>query len=384
MGLWDKLTGELVDIVQWTEDDPDVLVHRFERYNNEIKNGAQLTVREGQLAIMVNEGQLGKGQLADVFTPGMYTLTTQNLPLLSTLKGWKFGFDSPFRAEIYFFNTRLFPESKWGTPGPALMRDPEFGMVRVSSFGIYSMRIKDAKTVLLELVGTKAVLLRQDIEDNLRGKVGSRIKETMPSLGVAVIDLNSKITVLGDKLKDVLAPEFMKLGFELVEVQVQSISLPEEVEKAIDQQGAMRAIGNMGQFAQYQAAQAMRDAANNQGSAGAMMGIGVGGMLNNGMGGLFNQPQTNQPVGFQQGPGGGGGAPPPLPQAPKFFVSINGQQAGPFDTNALRDHLNSGQVTRDSLVWRQGMAAWTRAADVSDLASLFADAPPPLPPPMPR
>jgi len=384
MGLWDKLTGELVDIVQWTEDDPDVLVHRFERYNNEIKNGAKLTVREGQLAIMVNEGQLGKGQLADVFQPGMYELTTQNLPLLSTLKGWKHGFDSPFRAEVYFFNTRLFTDSKWGTPGPATMRDPEFGVVRVSAFGIYSMRIKDAKTVLLELVGTKAVLLKQDIEENLRGKVGSRIKEAMPGLGVPVIDLNSKISVLGDKLVSVLAPEFLKMGFELVEVQVQSISLPEEVEKAIDQQGAMRAIGNMGQFAQYQAAQAMRDAAQNGGTVGTMMGVGVGGMLNQGMGGLFNQPQTNQPIGFQQQPQQGGGAPPPLPQTPKFFVAIGGQQAGPFDANALREQLNSGAVTRDSLVWRQGMAAWTKASEVADLASLFAEAPPPLPPPLPR
>ena len=384
MSLWGKLTGELVDIVQWTEDDPDVLVCRFERYNNEIKNGAKLTVREGQLAIMVNEGQLGKGQLADVFTPGMYDLTTQNLPLLSTLKGWKFGFDSPFRAEVYFFNTRLFPASKWGTPGPATMRDPEFGVVRVSAFGIYSMRIKDAKTVLLDLVGTKAQLLRQDIEENLRGKVGSRIKEAMPGLGVPVIDLNSKITELGDKLKTTLAPDFLKMGFELEEVQVQSISLPEEVEKAIDQQGAMRAIGNMGQFAQYQAAQAMRDAANNPGAAGQMMGFGVGGMMNSGMNNLFSQPQTNQPVGFQSAPGGGGGAPPPLPQAPKFFVAINGTQAGPFDAAAMREHLNNGSMTKDSLVWRNGMAAWTKAGEVADLASLFADAPPPLPPPLPR
>ena len=383
MGLWDKLTGELVDIVEWTEDDPDVLVHRFERYNNEIKNGAKLTVREGQLAIMVNEGQLGKGQLADVFKPGMYELTTQNLPLLSTLKGWKHGFDSPFRAEVYFFNTRLFNDCKWGTPGPALMRDPEFGAVRVTAFGIYSIRIKDPKTVLVDLVGTKAVFVRQDVEDNLRGKVGSRIKEVMPGIGVAVIDLNSKITEVGDKLKGALSPDFEKMGFELNEIQVQSISLPEEVEKAIDEQGAMRAVGNMGQYAQYQAAKSMREAANNQGAAGAMMGIGVGGMLNQGMGGLFNQPQTNQPVGIGQAPGAAA-APPPLPQAPKFFVAIGGAQQGPFDAEALRSHLANGSVTRDSLVWRQGMAGWTKAGEVADLASLFAEAPPPLPPPLPR
>jgi membrane protease subunit (stomatin/prohibitin family) len=373
MSLWGKLTGEFVDIVEWTEDAPDVLVHRFERYNNEIKMGAQLTVREGQLAIMVNEGQMGKGQAADVFQPGMYTLSTQNMPLLSTLQGWKFGFDSPFRAEVYFFNTRLFANLKWGTPGPATMRDPEFGVVRVSAFGIYSIRIHDPKIVLRDLVGTKAEFTTEDIEENLRGKVSTKIKEAMPSLGVPVIDLNSKISVLGDKLKEVLGKDFAAMGFELNEVQVQSISLPEEVEKAIDQQGAMKAIGNMNQFAQYQAAQAMRDAANNQGPAGAMMGIGVGGMLNQGMGGLFNQggqqqqPQGGFGGGFQQQPQQ---APPPLPTAVKFFAAIGGAQAGPFD--------------KDTLVWHAGMPGWTPAGTVGELAPLFSELPPPLPPPLPR
>jgi membrane protease subunit (stomatin/prohibitin family) len=391
MSLWGKLTGEFVDIVEWTEDAPDVLVHRFERYNNEIKMGAQLTVREGQLAIMVNEGQMGKGQAADVFQPGMYTLSTQNLPLLSTLQGWKFGFDSPFRAEVYFFNTRLFANLKWGTPGPAMMRDPEFGVVRVSAFGIYSIRVHDPKIVLRDLVGTKAVFTTEDIEENLRGKVSTKIKEAMPGLGVPVIDLNSKISVLGDKLKEVLAKDFGAMGFELNEVQVQSISLPEEVEKAIDQQGAMKAIGNMNQFAQYQAAQAMRDAANNQGAAGAMMGIGVGGMLNQGMGGLFNQGgQQQQP----QGGFGGGGmqqpapqqqmAPPPLPTAVKFFAAIGGAQAGPFDLGQLRQQLQSGAMNKDTLVWHAGMPGWTPAGTVGELAPLFSELPPPLPPPLPR
>ncbi len=390
MSLWGKLTGEFVDIVEWTEDAPDVLVHRFERYNNEIKMGAKLTVREGQLAIMVNEGQLGKGQAADVFQPGMYDLSTQNMPLLSTLQGWKFGFDSPFRAEVYFFNTRLFANLKWGTPGPAMMRDPEFGVVRVSAFGIYSIRVHDPKIVLRDLVGTKAVFTTEDIEENLRGKVSTKIKEAMPGLGVPVIDLNSKISVLGDKLKEVLAKDFGAMGFELNEVQVQSISLPEEVEKAIDQQGAMKAIGNMNQFAQYQAAQAMRDAANNQGAAGAMMGIGVGGMLNQGMGGLFNQGgQQQQP----QGGFGGGGmqqpapqqmAPPPLPTAVKFFAAIGGAQAGPFDLNQLRQQLQAGAMNKDTLVWHAGMPGWTAAGAVGELASLFSELPPPLPPPLPR
>ncbi|MFC4161102.1 SPFH domain-containing protein [Chitinimonas lacunae] len=381
MGLWDKLKGEFIDIVEWVEDNPDVIVHRFERYQNEIKYGAKLTVREGQLAVVVNEGQLGKGQEVDIFRPGMYQLNTENMPILATLKGWKYGFNSPFKAEVYFFNTRLYPNLRWGTPGPATMRDPEFGVVRVTAFGLYSIRVKDPKTVLLDLVGTKADLYVEDIEENLRGKVGMRIKEVMPELGVPVIDLESKVSVVSERIKEKIGADFQRMGLELVEVQVQDIGLPEEVERAIDQQGAMRAIGNMHTFGQYQAAQAMRDAAQNQGAAGGMMGMGVGVMLNQGMGGLFaDGKQSNQPVGLQAQQQAGGSMPPPLPQALQLFVALNGQQTGPFDLPALQSQIASGQLTRDSLVWKQGMAQWGRAAEVSELAPLFGQQPPPLPP----
>src|ERR1700761_7211728 len=284
MRLFSKLSHEFIYIVQWTEDRPDILSHRFQRYNNEIKNGAKLTVREGQLAVMVNEGQLGKDQVADVFKPGMYELSTRNLPILSTIKGWKYGFDSPFRAEIYFFNTRKFTDLKWGTAGPAIMRDTEFGAVRVTAFGIYSIRLKDPKIFLVDLVGTQEDFTTEDIEANLRGKVGLRVKEVMPEIGVPIIDLSGKVVVVGDKIRERIAPDFERLGLELCEVQVQNIGLPEEVERAIDQQGAMRAIGNMQNFSQYQAAQALRDAARNEGGAGAILGMGVGGMLGQGLG----------------------------------------------------------------------------------------------------
>jgi membrane protease subunit (stomatin/prohibitin family) len=376
MSLFSKLGGELVDIVQWTEDRPDILSHRFQRYNNEIKNGAKLTVREGQLAVMVNEGQLGKDQVADVFKPGMYDLTTHNLPILSTIKGWKFGFDSPFRAEIYFFNTRKFTDMKWGTAGPAIMRDAEFGAVRVTAFGIYSIRVKDAKTFLVDLVGTQEDFTTEDIEANLRGKLGMRVKEVMPEIGVPVVDLSSKVVVVGDKIRERIEADFEALGLELCEVQVQNIGLPEEVEHAIDQQGAMRAIGNMQNFGQYQAAQALRDAAKNQGSAGAILGMGVGNMFGQSMGGVLQQPG-------QVGPGIGGGAasaPPPIPGSSPFFVAVNGQQTGPFDLNALRGQISAGGLTRDTLVWKQGMSAWGKASEQPDLAVLFGGVPPPVPP----
>lgn len=372
MGLWNKLTAEFIDIVEWTEDRADVMVHRFERHQNEIKMGAKLTVREGQLAVMVNEGQLGKGQVADVFGPGMYTLNTENLPILATLKGWKYGFNSPFKAEVYFFNTRIFTDLKWGTPGPATMRDPEFGVVRVTAFGLYAIRIQDPKTMLVDLVGTKAEFTVADIEENLRGKVGSRIKEVMPEAGVPVIDLEGKISLLGERLKEKIAADFAKFGLELTEVQVQDIGLPEEVEKAIDQQGAMRAIGNMHQFAQYQAAQAMRDAAQNPGTVGGVMGLGVGMGLNQTMGGLFQQPVTPAAA-------AAGMTPPPLPGAVSFFVASNGQQTGPFELAVLQAQAQAGQLLRDTLVWKPGMSAWAPAGEQTELTTCFAQVPPPLP-----
>lgn len=375
MSLFSRLSHELIDIVQWTEDRQDILSHRFQRFNNEIKNGAKLTVREGQLAVMVNEGQLGKDQVADVFKPGMYELSTHNLPILSTLQGWKYGFDSPFRAEVYFFNTRKFTDLKWGTAGPAIMRDSEFGAVRVTAFGIYSIRVKDPKTFLVDLVGTQEDFTTEDIEANLRGKVGIRVKEVMPEIGVPVIDLSGKIVVVGDKIRERIAADFEKLGLELCEVQVQNIGLPEEVEHAIDQQGAMRAIGNMQNFGQYQAAQAIRDAAKNEGSAGAVLGLGVGSMFGQSIGGVLQQPG-------QVGPGIGAtpAAPPPIPGAVAFFVAVNGQQTGPFDLAALRGQIGGGGLTRDTLVWKQGMSGWAKASEQADLAGLFTTMPPPVPP----
>jgi membrane protease subunit (stomatin/prohibitin family) len=381
MGLWNKLSNEFIDIVEWLDDNPDVMVHRFERYQNEIKMGAKLTVREGQVAVMVNEGQVGKNQLADVFMPGMYELKTENMPLLSTLKGWKYGFNSPFKAEIYFFKTTRFTNLKWGTAGPATMRDPEFGVVRVTAFGIYGIRIRDAKTVLLELVGTKADFTVQDIEENLRGKIGLRIKEVMPEIGVPVIDLEGKVSLVGERIQEKIAPDFEKFGLELCEVQVQDIGLPEEVEKAIDQQGAMRVIGNMNQFAQYQGAQALREAAQNPGMAGSMMGVGVGGMLSQSLGGLFQGGAPAAAAGSGAiGANAGAGMPPPLPGALAYFVALNGAQTGPFEHSALQSQVSSGSLTRDSLVWHQGMAGWAKAGEQADLSSMFAALPPPLPP----
>jgi len=367
-----KLTGELIDIIQWLDDSNNTLVYRFERLNNEIKYGAKLTVREGQMAVFINEGQL-----ADVYKPGMYTLTTQNMPILATLKGWKYGFESPFKAEVYFVSTRKFTDMKWGTPGPATMRDKEFGIVRATAFGIYTIRIKDPGIFIRDISGTEGRFTTDAIQENLRGKIGLRIKEVMPELGLSIIDLEAKVTLMGNMLRERIGPDFEAMGLELCEVQVQDVGLPEEVEKAIDKRGAMAAIGNLQAYTQYETASAIHDAATTPNSAaGAGMGLGAGFAMG---GNMFGQMGAAQAA-ANAGGGAAAAAPPPLPAVAAFHVAINGQQAGPFDIDALQGQAGSGALKRDSLVWKAGMAQWLKAGEVPELAALFAGMPPPVPP----
>lgn len=384
MALWDKLKAELIDIIQWLDDTNDTLIYRFPRYNNEIKYNAKLVVREGQSAVFINEGQI-----ADIYGPGTYTLTTQNMPVLATLKGWKYGFESPFKAEVYFCSTRQFTNLKWGTPGPCTMRDPEFGAVRVTAFGIYSIKMKDPAIFIKEIAGTDGSFTTEEIQENLKGKIGLRIKEVMPELKIPVIDLESKVFTLGEMLKERIAPAFEGLGLNLTEVQVQDVGLPEEVERAIDKAGAMKAIGNMQMYTQYETANSINDAANNPGGLAAAgvgigMGFGMGGQMGNTMGSAFTN-MVQQPgitPGFSETtpqpppmPG-----PPPLPTVLQLFVAISGQQAGPFDLPALQQMALQGQLTKESLVWKQGMASWATAGTVDELVPVFGSVPPPMPP----
>jgi len=368
MALWDKLMGELVDIIEWLDDTHDTLSYRFERYQNEIKYGAKLVVREGQVAAFINEGKL-----ADVFKPGTYELTTQNLPVLATLRGWKYGFNSPFKAEVYFLSTRKFTDLKWGTPGPAMQRDRDFGMVRVTAFGIYAIRVKDAGIVIRDLVGTDDRFTTEDIQENLRGKIGLRIKELMPELGIPVIEMEAKVFEMGNKLRERLAPDFDALGLELVEVQVQDIGLPEEVEKAIDKRGAMAAVGDLKAYTQYETAGAIRDAANNPngGAAGAGVGLGAGLAMGAQMMNSMGQGAAAASA--------AAAAPPPVPGAALYHVAVGGAQAGPFDMATLARQAATGELTRMTLVWKPGMPQWAKAGDLPELQSLFANTPPPLP-----
>jgi membrane protease subunit (stomatin/prohibitin family) len=361
MGFLDKIKGEFIDIIEWIDDTENTLVYRFDRFGNEIKYEAKLVVREGQQAVFINEGQI-----ADVFKPGTYTLTTKNLPVLSTLQGWKYGFHSPFKAEVYFCSTRQFTNMKWGTPGPVTMRDKEFGPVRVTSFGIYSIRVKDPAVFIREIVGTDGRFTTESIADNLRGKIGMRIKEVLPEAGIPVIELESKVVALSQTLRERISSGFEGFGLDLTEIQVQDIGLPEEVERAIDKAGAIKAVGDLRSLTQYETAEAIPTAAANPGGiAAAGVGMGMGfGMAN----------QMAQSLSGQAG--AQAQTPPPLPG---YYAAIEGKQAGPFLMDVIQQKMMSGEIMKETLVWKAGMSEWTPAAQVPDLAALFKDVPPPLP-----
>ncbi|HYR45340.1 MAG TPA: SPFH domain-containing protein [Terriglobia bacterium] len=358
MGFIEKLGGELIDIIEWTEPpQSDVLAYRFPRYHNEIKMGAKLVVREGQNAVFVNEGRL-----ADVFMPGTYTLSTRNMPILTTLMGWKYGFNSPFKAEVYFISMRQWTDRKWGTQNPIMMRDPEVGPVRIRAFGTYAFHVADPKIFLQQLVVTDPSFESYEISNQLRDTIVSRFADVIGPAKIPVLDLAGNYDKIGKLALETIGPDLKTLGLALTLFYIENISLPPEVEEALDTRTKMGVLGDMNRYAQYQSAKAIDDAANNPGgAAGAGIGIGAGIAL-------------GQQMGTHMNPTGG---PPPLP--PAFFIAVNGAQTGPFDMNTLAAKTRDGSLTRETLVWRQGMAEWTAAGTVTELQPLFAGTPPPLP-----
>lgn len=376
MGLWDKLKNELIDIIEWLDDSRDTMVHRFDRADNEIKNGAQLIVREGQAAVFVNEGQI-----ADVFEPGTYSLVTKNLPILSKLKGWKYGFESPFKAEVYFVSTRRFGDLKWGTKNPIMLRDPEFGPVRLRAFGSYEMRVDDPGVFLKEVVGTDGRFRTSEIVDRLRGLIVPQFTDKLGESRIPVLDLAANYEELGELIRERMHDEFSEsYGLEVTKLVVENISLPPAVEEALDKRTSMGVIGDLDRYTKFQAAEAMEAAATNPAGGGASegMGLGMGFGMAQAMAGAM-APQT-PPAGPAPAAPAAPATPPPLPASVSYFAALDGQQAGPFDLEQLRSYVQAGRISRSTLVWCAGMANWTAAGEVADLASLFASVPPPLPP----
>jgi len=361
MGLFDKLKGELIDIIEWTDSSNDTMVYRYERQGNEIKNGAQLTVRESQVAVFINEGEL-----ADVFPPGRYQLTTSNLPILSTLKGWKHGFNSPYKAEVYFLNTKKFTNRKWGTPNVFYIRDADFGRVTLRAFGSYTIKITDPAKFIKEVSGTDGDFTTDEVTDELRSLIVTRFIDAIGESKLALLDFAQNYKDLSEFCQTKLGEEFMEYGLEISKFLISSISLPEELQKKLDEGTGMNMLGDMNKYTQMKNADAMSTAASNSGGGGGgmenMMGMAM-------MQQMMNQNQQTNVT-----------APPPPPMI-QYFVSVNGQQTGPFDTNTLTQMASQGSLTKDTMVWKQGMQAWSAAGQVAELANVFGAMPPPPPPP---
>jgi membrane protease subunit (stomatin/prohibitin family) len=295
MGLMDWGKAQFLDVVQWLDDSNDTMAWRFPFRGQEIQSGGKLVVRESQVAVFMDEGKF-----ADVFTEaGTYTLNTQNLPILATLKGWKFGFESPFKSDVIFINTKLFNDLGWGTPNPVMMRDPDFGMVRIRAHGIYSIRVPQEKeaiqTFIKQLVGTNGVYTVDDCQEQLRKTISSKLADTLAELKMGALDLNAKIDEVGDAVKQKLQDEFRTMGVELAKMVVEPFTLPEEVEAMMDKRtsvGMMAPV--MGAYTQMQIADSMPLAAQNPGGMAGMgmglgMGVGMGNMMGQQMGGAMGQ-----------------------------------------------------------------------------------------------
>ncbi|PIF00749.1 MAG: antifreeze protein [Maribacter sp.] len=377
MNLFDeiknKLSHEFIDIIEWLDSTNDTIVHRFERYQNEIKNNAKLIVREGQTAVFVNEGQL-----ADVFTPGTYTLNTRNLPILTTLKGWKYGFDSPFKAEVYFVNTRLFTDEKWGTKNPFILSDGRFGMVEIRAFGTYSFRINDPGKFVVDVVGTDGNFTNYEVNEHLKSLIVTRFTDTVGEANLPIEMYAANTSELSETCQEVMQPEFGRVGIELEKFYIENVSMPEELKKEIFEYSRLDKL-DMTKLSQFKAAKAMEAAAKNEGgTAGAGMGMGMGFVLAQQMGSMMGQPTPQQSFGGQ--PQQVAAVPPPMPAQVLYHYAVNGQQAGPVTFDKLKELFASRTINRDSLIWKQGMANWAALKDIEELkVFLGGNTPPPLP-----
>ena len=376
MGIFDeikkKLSHEFIDIIEWLDNTNDTLVHRFERYQNEIKNGAQLVVREGQVAVFINEGQL-----ADVFKPGTYTLNTQNLPILATLKGWKYGFNSPFKAEVYFVSSRLFTDEKWGTKNPITLNDDRFGFVEVRAFGTYAFKINDAGKFITDIVGTDSHFTNYEINEHLKSLISTRFTDTIGEANLPIELYAANTNELSETCLEVMSPEFNSVGISLEKFFIENVSMPEDLKKEIFEYSRLNKL-DLDKLTKFKAAKAMEvAAANESGAAGAGIGMGMGFAMAQQVGTLFNQQTQTTTTTNQSTPTGA--VPPPLPNQVQYFYATNGQQAGPVNYDALKSLFGNRTINANTLIWKQGMTNWISLQNVPELQNLLGSVPPPLP-----
>jgi membrane protease subunit (stomatin/prohibitin family) len=289
--------NQFIEVIEWLDSSQDTILYRFPVAGQEIKNGAQLIVRESQAAVFVFEGQV-----ADVFEPGKYTIDGGNTPILSKLGAWKYGFNSPFKSEVYFVNTKQFTDMKWGTSNPIMLRDADFGIVRLRAFGAYSLRVSDPSEFIKQVAGTNAHFQTEDIDGQLKRAIVSEFSDVLGELKIPALDLAAQYKELGESIRGKINEEFKAWGIEVMKFFVENISLPPEVEAAMDKRASMGALGNVDQYMKFQAADALRDAAQNEGGgAGLGAGLGAGFAVGGQMANAFGQ---------QAGTAGAAGTPP--------------------------------------------------------------------------
>jgi membrane protease subunit (stomatin/prohibitin family) len=367
--VFDFLKGQFIDVIHWTDDTRDTMVWRFERQGHEIKYGAKLTVREGQAAVFVHEGQM-----ADVFGPGLYMLETNNMPIMTTLQHWDHGFDSPFKSEIYFINTTRFNDLKWGTKNPIITRDVEFGPVRLRAFGTYSMRVTDPAKFMTEIVGTDGEFTADEISFQIRNVILQEMSRALAASKIPVLDMAANTADLGKLVATAINPQIAEYGLSLPELYIENISLPEAVEAALDKRSSIGIVGDLSRYTQFAAAEAMAQPGSAMGAAmGAGMGAGMGmGMAQN-IGPWGAAPAAPAPAAAQMTP------PPPPPAEKLWHTAADGKTAGPFSRSHLGRMITSGEFARDTLVWTAGQDGWKPAGEIAELAQLFTVAPPPPP-----
>ena len=384
MGILDFLSGEFIDVIEWTDDTRDTMVWRFERYDHAIKYGAKLTVREGQAAVFVHEGQI-----ADVFKPGLYQLETNNMPILTTLQHWDHGFHSPFKSEIYFVNTTRFNDQKWGTKNPVICRDSEFGMVRLRAFGSYSMRVADPAKFMSEIVGTDGEFTADEISFQIRNVIVQEFSRVVAASQVPVLDMAANTADFGKLVTKAIEPTIAAYGLSIPEFYVENISLPDAVEAVLDKRTSMGIVGDLNKYMQFNAAEAMAQPGS---GAAAGMGAAMGAGLGAGMGMAMGQTMAGQAMAGPWGmapaaaqpmaqPAAMAPPPPPPPVEKVWHLAVNGQTQGPYGRGHLGRMVSEGSFSRDTLVWTPGQDGWKPAGEITELAQLFTIAPPPPPPP---
>ncbi len=354
MGIFSWLFGQFIDVIEFKDDSQNTIVYRYPRGDSEIKYGAKLIVRDSQVAVFVD-----KGEIADVMTPGTYELKTENLPLLTDLQHWDHGFKSPFKADVYFINTKIFPNLKWGTKNPIIVRDKEFDIVRLKAFGTYEIRVKDPVKLLKNLVGTDGHYTTEEIVDQLSSLIVSKLSIALGEDNTSILDLTRSYDDFSEYIKRVLEEDFDRYGLELVDVTVENISLPKEVEEAIDKRSSRVAVGDLDEHLKYQSAESLENSSGASEVASIATGLAMAKEIEK----SFDKKDEVTP--------------PPLPSK-KYYIVVDEKPNGPHSFDYIKSLVESGKLDDDDLIWREGLKEWVEVKD--ELPELFNNiTPPPIP-----